>query len=320
MCDYINVAINAAKIVNIGKKMIDTYAIEDMIKKISEQINDIYFDIAKSHLKSAERSIIASRKSTEPRQEIFAAIHHLYDAFEILQPLLTKTKTYKELFFFTRTEDIIKDKMKIYFPSFKISTLIFMLYHILQQNANANDWEEKIYFYKDKVLNDFYIKYGCYARIGKRKSCVCLYTCYEYHNLNKGDECYHCYDRNYCLLKECSSCTKKCKNYIESDEIIYDDSISKITEFQYNNLNAISDKFVKQELENHHDYVCYSNEAGEIYEDYITAEYFILPQGKKYCREKELIFKQNLTNFIYNTKQSDFDVAQEILEKLIALH
>lgn len=316
MSDYIEATIKTFQVISAGKKMLDTYAIENMINEIREQISGVYFDISKSHLKSAERAVEASRKSTEPRQELFASIHHLYDAFEVLQPLLTKTRTYKELFFFTKTEDVIKDKTKIYIPSFKISTLIFLLYNMLEQNENANDWEEKIYFYENKILQDFHTKYGSYARYGKRKSCRCLYTCYEYHHLDKSNECYDCYNNYYCWLDECSSCTKKCKNYIDDDEIMYDDSSEKISESQYNNLYILSHKFVRKEEENHHDYIGYSNEMGDIYEDYITVTYYIKPEGKKFCREKELGYIQNVTNFVFNTKNNNFEVAQQIFDKL----
>lgn len=319
MCNYITIGIKAVQLAGAGKKMIDTYALEDMIRNLYEQINDVYFDIARSHLKSAERSIDASRKSTNPDQELFATIHHLYDSYEILQPLLTKTRTYKELFFFTKTEDVVKDKMKIYNPCFKISALIYMLYHMLGQSRNANDWELKIYFYKEKLLEDFYTKYGSYARFGKRKSCKCPYTCYEFHHRNSEVECPDCYTFRYCNLDDCSSCTKKCRNYIEDDEIEYNDSSSMISEEQYNNLYALSDKYVKKEIEEHRDYIGYGDDCGEIYDEYISVRYFILAEGQKYCREKELAFKQNIEDFIVNTKENHITLAQELLKKLITI-
>ncbi|RGY99434.1 hypothetical protein [Clostridium sp. AM58-1XD] len=188
--DYLKYTIKAAQgTISIGGKVIDAYNMEMLVNQIYDQIYDVYFDIARSHLKAAEESMKASQKSNHPEQEFFAAIHHLYDSFEVLQPLLTKTRTYKSLIFFTTTEDVVKDKIKIYNPCFKICALIFMLYHILEEKNNANDWENKFYFYKEKVQDDNRNKYGGSFWVGKRESCKCIYTCWEYHHMDWDKTC-----------------------------------------------------------------------------------------------------------------------------------
>lgn len=123
----------------------------DEIEQIRKDLVEIYFDMARIHLKSAEESLIAAtRSSAHTTDEIMSAIHHFYDAYNTIKKLEGKKTTKTFLLIFKSEELTVDSQLKIYEPCVKIGILIHSLYCLLGEKDNATDWREH-------VIQDFYV-------------------------------------------------------------------------------------------------------------------------------------------------------------------
>lgn len=125
-------------------------AISSMFEDIKGEIKQMYINMAKIHLTSAQQAIEASSTSRKPSIEIYSAINHLRDSYNIYMLLLNKTEITRFLFFETGWREYLKgkDREDVTELVLKIATMITMSYQNLKESENASHWREitlKIY-------------------------------------------------------------------------------------------------------------------------------------------------------------------------------
>jgi len=128
---------------------------QKILEEIQESLRDVYTDNAESHFQSAADAFAAARHSRSPNEEIRDAIAHLRDAFNIVQPLLMKTKT-KGILFFAEVVPVIdeENRRKVRARLFEIATAIAVTYADLREKTNGRAWKRKALDYLDDYCDE----------------------------------------------------------------------------------------------------------------------------------------------------------------------
>ncbi|WP_373262059.1 hypothetical protein [Hungatella hathewayi] len=150
-----------------AKAIYDYISLEQNIDLIYQTIYQTYFDIARSHLRSAKETLEMLRVSKEEHDintnnhiEILESIHHLYDAYYILDDMLTKEKNSNGFPLFKKTEYVVKNQKEVLIPIFEICMLISILYRRIGEKKRSDRWIRKIRFLELIIDNIFLERMG----------------------------------------------------------------------------------------------------------------------------------------------------------------
>ncbi|MEL6834947.1 MAG: hypothetical protein AAFP77_18265 [Bacteroidota bacterium] len=110
-------------------------------RNLKDEIEQVYYDIAKSHLKSAEQAFEAVLNSRSPNHELRSGLGHLRDAHNIL--LAYKEKKYVEGWLIFSDEKRVKFSDSAWLKAIETSALIALIYYSFDETVNASRWKKK---------------------------------------------------------------------------------------------------------------------------------------------------------------------------------
>lgn len=139
-------------LVSVPVKIYNSNKLNEAIKEIRNELNQVYSDIASAHFNSAIQAFSAAANSRDFGHEVRNGIAHLRDTYNIYELALRRRKKRKSWFGFGPEIDegyVISgdERAKIYLGNSQIATLISLNYNELGELDNSRTW-------KSRAIND----------------------------------------------------------------------------------------------------------------------------------------------------------------------
>lgn len=126
-----------------------------VVESFTREIEQIYLDMAYSHLNSAKQCFVSMEYSSNPEQELRIGLNHLRDVFNIFIALKKRRIKKKVIFWEYYTKPTFSDDLRL--KVVEIAASIALGYLHLNENKNAYVWKERAVAEFDEYKSIFII-------------------------------------------------------------------------------------------------------------------------------------------------------------------